>query len=185
MTNFYLNLFGLLLVLLSVICIVVFCVKLLFFYIKKKPFPKYSLIVSLTGIITVVTLFLYTQYFFTFNNLEGELYKGPVVSPDGKYTANAYYMTYGGAAGGVNLWVEISHNDETNRTETVYFSDAKSEFSIEWMDEDTVFIKNDDPEYLTSNRSIELQIGKEIYHDNGLACKSLLMKDKYETCYQN
>ncbi len=32
---------------------------------------------------------------------------------------------------------------------------------------------------------IKLEIGKEIYHENGLACKSLLMKYEYETCYQN
>ncbi len=53
------------------------------------------------------------------------------------------------------------------------------------LDEDTLYILNDDPDYPNSNRSIELKVGKEIYHENGWACKSLLMKDEYETCYQN
>ena len=56
---------------------------------------------------------------------------------------------------------------------------------MEWVDEDTLYILNDEHEYPNSNRSIKLEIGKEIYHENGLACKSLLMKDEYETCYQN
>ena len=32
---------------------------------------------------------------------------------------------------------------------------------------------------------LKLGIGKEIYHESGLACQSWLMKDQYETCYQN
>ena len=59
----------------------------------------------------VIALVVYTQYFFTFDNHAGELYRGPVHSPTDKYTAYAYYMTYGGAAGGVNMWVEITDHD--------------------------------------------------------------------------
>ncbi|MFD1174017.1 hypothetical protein [Oceanobacillus picturae] len=81
--------------------------------------------------------------------------------------------------------VEITNNNEKNKIKIVYYSDAKSNISIEWLDEDTLNILNDNPNYSNSNRSIELEIGKEIYHDIGLACKSLLMKDEYETCYQN
>ncbi|MGF9977853.1 hypothetical protein ABE042_07860 [Viridibacillus arvi] len=56
---------------------------------------------------------------------------------------------------------------------------------MKWLDVDTLYILNDEPNYPNSNRSIELEVGKEIYHENGLACISLLMKDEYETCYQN
>ncbi|MFJ7737699.1 hypothetical protein ACIQ2D_15400 [Lysinibacillus sp. NPDC097287] len=55
---------------------------------------------------------------------------------------------------------------------------------MEWTGENTLYIKNEDPEYPNSNRSIELEIGKEIYHDSGLACQNWLMEDEYETCYQ-
>lgn len=90
--------------------------------------------------------------------------EGPqlVLSPTGKYTANAYYEPYGGAgpSGGVHVWVEITNN------------------------EDTLSIVNKD-EKPDTDRSIALTVEKEIYHENGLACKSLLMKNKYEKCYQN
>jgi len=110
---------------------------------------------------------------------------GPVISPTEEFTANAYYELYGGAAGGVNVWVEITNNNETNNVQTVYYSGAKNSISMQWKDEDTLHILNDQSNFPNSNRSIELEIGKEIYHENGLACKSLLMKGEYETCYQN
>jgi hypothetical protein len=84
----------------------------------------------------------------------------------------------------VNVWVEIIYNSEGNKVRTVYYSDAKSNFSMQWMDEDTLSILNNEPEYPNSDRSIELEIENEIYHEGGLACKSLLMKDEYEKCYQ-
>ncbi|MCC3357060.1 DUF5412 family protein [Bacillus sp. REN16] len=146
------------------------------------------MIATLIGVILVSSIYIYETSFFTFSEIDREfMQKGPgsVTSPTEKYTANAYYELYGGAAGGVNVWVEITYNHEKNKVQTVYYSDAKNNFSMEWLDEETLYIQNDDPEYPNSNRSIELKIGKEIYHENGLACKSLLMKDEYETCYQN
>ncbi len=183
--NLYLNLFVLLTFLITILLFFIFCVTLCISFIKKKKFPKKLMIVSLTSAIVFSGLFVYMNYFYTFNNLEGEFYKGSVNSPTEQYSANAYYMTYGGAAGGVNLWVEITYHDENDKIETVYYSDAKSYFSMEWKDENTLHIINEEPKYPNSNRSIKLEIGREIYHDSGLACQSWLMKGKYETCYQN
>lgn len=146
------------------------------------------LIATLSGVVLVSSLYIYEMYFFTFSDIDRRfIQKGPdsVISPTEEYTANAYYEPYGGAAGGVNVWIEITNNKKKNSVQTVYYSDAKSDFSMKWVDEDTLYILNDEPEYPNSNRSIKLEIGKEIYHENGLACKSLLMKDQYETCYQN
>ncbi|GAF07841.1 DUF5412 family protein [Paenibacillus pini] len=185
MNSLYIHLVGLFMLFLTVVIFIIFCVKLSGFFIQRKRFPKKLLIASLAGVIVISALFLYQQYFFTFNKLEGELYKGPLNSPNGKYTANAYYMTYGGAAGGVNLWVEITYNNENDKKKTIYYSEAKSNFSMEWKNEDTLNIVNVEPKYPNSNGSIELEVAKEIYDENGLACKSLLMKDTYETCYQN
>ncbi|GAE37600.1 DUF5412 family protein [Halalkalibacter akibai] len=181
----FLNLFGLFILFVTVVVFCVFCLNLFLFFIKKKPFPKKLLIATLIGIVVVTTQVGYNKYFFTFNNNDGEFYKGPVNSPTGIYTANAYYTTYGGAAGGVNLWVEITYHEDDNKIKTVYYSDAKSNFSMKWQDENTLYILNEEPEYPSSNRSIQLDIEKEIYHDRGLACQSWLMKDEYETCYQN
>lgn len=128
----------------------------------------------------------YRKYFFTLDHLgQGTYFKGPVDSPSGKYTADSYYKNYGGAAGGAYVWVQIT-NKENGKVRTIYYSDGKSNFAMEWKDENTIFIKNDEgPEYPDSERNIELEIGKEIYDEKGRACDSWRMKDEYETCYQN
>lgn len=157
-------------------------------FIQKKPFPKKLLIATLSGVVLVSSIHIHKVYFYTFSEINREYMEkgpGPVTSPTEEYTANAYYEPYGGAAGGVNVWVEITYHNDKNKVTTVYYSNSKSNFSMEWVDKDKLYILNDDPDYPNSNRSIELEIGKEIYHENGWACKSLLMKDEYETCYQD
>ncbi|RFB12665.1 hypothetical protein DZB84_18050 [Bacillus sp. HNG] len=181
-------LFGILLSLITFILFLILCVWMIISFIKKKPFPKTMLIATLSGIVLVSSIYIYETYFFTFSEIDKEFTEkgpGPVTSPTEKYTANAYYELYGGAAGGVNVWVEITYNNDHNKVMIVYYADAKDHFSMEWLDEDTLYILNDNPDFPNSDRSIKLEIGKEIYHENGLACKSLLMKDKYETCFQN
>ena len=181
-------LFGLLISFITVILFLILCANIIISFIKKKAFSKKMLIATLLGVVVASSIYIYEMYFFTFSNIDREFAQkgpGPITIPTGEYTANAYYELYGGAVGGVNVWVEITDNNEKNKVQTVYYSDAKSNFSMEWLDEDTLYILNDEPDYPNSNRSIKLEIGKEIYHENGLACKSLLMKDEYETCYQN
>ncbi|HLR11362.1 MAG TPA: DUF5412 family protein [Sporosarcina sp.] len=180
-------LFGFLMASITVALFLTLCIKIIISFIKKKPFPKRLLIGTLSGIVLVSSIYVYETYFFTFSEIDKEFTQngpGPITSPTEKYTANAYYEPYGGAAGGVNVWVEITYNSN-NKVKTVYYADAKDNFSMKWLDEDRLYILNDNPEFLNSNRSIKLEIGKEIYHENGLACKSLIMKDEYETCYQN
>ncbi|MCI3926246.1 DUF5412 domain-containing protein [Paenibacillus sp. TRM 82003] len=180
--------FGFLISFITVILLLILCAKIMSSFIKKKPFPKKVMIATLSGVVLVSSIYIYEMYFFTFNEIDREHFQkgpGPVTSPIEEYTANAYFELYGGAAGGVNVWVEITNNNEENKVQIVYYSDAKSNFSMEWVDEDTLYILNEEPKYPNSNRSIKLEIGKEIYHENGLACKSLLMKGEYETCYQN
>lgn len=87
--------------------------------------------------------------------------------PTGKYTANVYYKTYGGAAGGVNLGVEITYHDD-NKKKIVYHSDAKSNFSMEWKDENTLYIVNEEPGYSSSNNTLILNVEKDTYFDGGL-----------------
>ncbi|KGP71028.1 DUF5412 family protein [Pontibacillus yanchengensis] len=181
-------LFGFLTFFLTAILILVLFVMILISLFKKKPFPKKLLITTMAGVMLVSSIYLYETYFFTFSEIDREYIQkgpGPVTSPNEDFTANAYFELYGGAAGGVNVWVEITNNNEKNKVQTVYYGDAKSNFSMEWVDEDILYILNEEPDHPNSKRSIELEIGKEIYHENGLACKSLLMKEEYETCYQN
>jgi hypothetical protein len=164
------------------------CAKITISYIKKKPFPIKLLIATLSVFVMISSIYIYEVYFFTFKEIDRESTQkgpGPITSPTGEYTANAYYELYGGAAGGVNVWVDITNKNEKNKVQTIYYSDAKSNFSMEWVDENILYILNIDPNYPDSDRSIKLEIGKEIYHENGLACKSLIMKDEFVTCYQN
>lgn len=114
------------------------------------------------------TQVIYNTYFFKFDIDEGEFLKGPGTSPTDKYTANAYYKTYGGAAGGVNVMVKITYHDDDNNIKIVYYSDAKSNFSMEWKDEDTLYIINKESGLSSSDRSVELDIKKEIFLDRGL-----------------
>ncbi|MDH5162298.1 DUF5412 family protein [Heyndrickxia oleronia] len=183
--HIYLHFFIFFTALFTLLIFITFCFLAIGNFIKKKPFPKRLFTIFLSSIGVVSCLMLYSTYFFTFGNLKGEFYKGPVISPTEKYVANAYYMTYGGAAGGVNIWVNITFKEEKNKIKTVYYSDAKSDFSINWIDDDNLLIVNNEPGYQNSDRSIKLKIGKEIYHENGLACRSLLMKAEFETCYHN
>lgn len=179
-------LFGVIIACITVILCFVLCFKIIISFLKKKPLPKKLLLATVVGIVLVLSIYIYNMCFYPFGEIDRErLQEGPVVSPTEKHTANAYYETYGGAAGGVNILVEITNNNAENDLQIVYSSDAKDEFSMEWVDEDILHILNDNPDFPNSNRSITLEIGKEIYHENGLACKSLLMKDAYETCYQN
>ncbi len=128
----------------------------------------------------------YKRYFFTFDHLgEGTYYNEPIDSPDGQYTANSYYKHWGGATGGAHIWIEIMNN-ENNEAKTIYYSDGKSNFSLEWKNHNTIYIRNDEgPEYPDSDRSMELEVGKEIYDEKGRACNSWIMKSEYEVCYQN
>ncbi|OXT16650.1 hypothetical protein B9K06_14610 [Bacillus sp. OG2] len=172
----------------ATILLVILCAKTINPFVKKKRFPNKLLIAALAGAILVSSIYVYETYFFTFSNIDRDnvqMGPGSVTSPNKELTAAAFYEPYGGAAGGVNVWVEITNKNKKNNVQTVYYADAKSDFSMKWIDEDTLHILNNDPEYPNSNRSIKLKIGREIYHENGLACKSLLMKDEFETCYQN
>lgn len=181
-------LLGLFISFITIILFLLLCTNIIIYFIKKNAFPKKLLIATLSGIVLVSSIYVFEVYFFTFSEINRESIQegpGPIVSPTEEYTAYAYFEPYGGAAGGVNVWVEITNHHEKDHIDIVYYSDAKSNFSMEWVDEDTLYILNDEPDFPNSDRSIALEIGKEIYHENGLACKSLLMKDKYETCYQN
>ncbi|MFX3633079.1 MAG: DUF5412 family protein [Candidatus Pristimantibacillus sp.] len=140
----------------------------------------------LTIICAAIVLFIgYNRYFFTFNHLKADYYESPVESPEGTYSAKAYYVYYGGAAGGVNVAVDIINNKDNNaKGKTIYYADAQRQVYLEWKDEETIYIRNEAYEYPQSSRSIELNINKEIYHDTGLACDSWLLKGDYEACYE-
>ncbi|MFC5603178.1 DUF5412 family protein [Sporosarcina koreensis] len=174
---------GLLISFTTLIIFLILSVKIIISLIKKKPFPKRLLFVMLFGIVLVSSIYVYEVYFFTFNNIDKKFMQngpGPVLSPTGAYTANAYFEPYGGAAGGVNMWVEITMHHDHDNNKIIYYSDANDNVLLDWADKKTLFITNAGP----YNNSIKLDVEHEIYHDRGLACRSWLMKGEYVTCYQ-
>ncbi|OEH93058.1 DUF5412 family protein [Bacillus solimangrovi] len=111
--------------------------------------------------VAVISIFAY--YHFTspqFN--EGELYVGPVTSPTGAYTANSYYETYGGAAGGVNIWVEITYHHESNKTNAIYYGPGRTGFDMEWVNEHTIYIENRSGTEFSEQKTIDVRTGKEV-----------------------
>ncbi|KMY44711.1 hypothetical protein AC622_11130 [Bacillus sp. FJAT-27916] len=161
------------------------CVKLGMFLMRKRAFPSKLLVITLAGIVIVSFIYMYEMYFFTFDRIDRERMQngpGPIESPSGRYTANAYYEPYGGAAGGVNVWVEITDHDHQGARKTIYYGNGLSEVDLEWIGDDSLFIQN---ESSGIHKSKELNVKTEIYHGTGLACQSLVMKDTYETCYSD
>lgn len=176
--------FAILISFITVILFFILVVRVIISFIKKKQFPEKLMLVTLVGMVLVSTIYIYEVYFFTFDEIDREFIQngpGPVLSPTGEYTANAYYEPYGGAAGGVNVWVEITRHDDNDSMKIIYYSDANDNMLIDWVDEKRIFITNAGP---NRSNSIKLNVEHEIYHDRGLACRSWLMKDEYETCYR-
>lgn len=122
---------------------------------------------------------IYNHFTYNFLYTNGEKDGNIVTSPNGGYSAQVYYQNYGGAAGGVNTYVNVIFHLEDEIERTVYFSDAKGRVQLNWFDDELLSITNYD-EY--GDRSIELVVGKEIYDEHGGACHTYKIKKNY-VCY--
>lgn len=91
-------------------------------WIRRHPiFTTFSLLI----LVMFVAVFLYfwlRPYFSTFDRSDkGELsYSMP--SQNGEYTAEIYGVPYGGAAGGVTMWVDVKKTNapEDSTSQTIY-----------------------------------------------------------------
>ena len=136
-------LLGILISFFTLIIFMVLSVMVMISFIGKKPFPKKMLLAMLCGVVLVSSIYIYEVYFFTFDDIDKEYIQngpGPVLSPTGDYTANAYYEPYGGAAGGVNMWVEITKHLESDNKKVIYYSTANDSIQIEWVNEKTLLV---------------------------------------------
>lgn len=149
-------------------------------YVDTLFFTTFSLLI----LVLFVAVFLYfwlRPYFSTFDRSElGELsYSMP--SRNGEYTAEMYGVPYGGAAGGVTIWVDVKKTNapEDSTVRTIYRAEHHGNNHLEWESENTLRIENWN-EY--TDETITLNIDDEIYDGRGWACKSLRMKDQYVRC---
>jgi len=181
-------LFGYLIAAVTGLLLLIFCIYLIMYLFKKKAFPKKLLIATLSGLVIMSSVYIYEVYLFTFDRIDRESLQegmGPITSPTDLYSATTYYEPYGGAAGGINVWVELTKHNDNDEKKIIYYSKENGTVLIEWVDEDRLYIRNESrnqPDIF--NDSIELDVEKEIYHEKGFACKSWFMKNEYETCLQ-
>ncbi|NIK21599.1 DUF5412 family protein [Paenibacillus lupini] len=134
-------------------------------------------------IISLILLIGYNRYSYNFKSLENaELFVGPLESPGGKYKASAYYILYGGAAGGVLYIVEVEQT-QTGEKKKIYSSNHKEKFSMSWKTSDILSIINESPKF-DEYRNIDLNVQTDIYEESGSACRSLTLEEKFENCYK-
>lgn len=172
-------LFGLFIGFVTLLLFFVLVIRLIVFRVKRKAFPKKLLIATLAGGLITGSIVVYEVYFFSFKQIDRtHMQEGPqaVTSPSGTYAASVFYEPYGGALGGVNVWVEVTdfQKEETN---VIYYADADAEVSVDWANDETLIVHN--------NKRTKLRVEDEIYHEFGGACRSVLTKNTYQTCYQD
>ena len=166
---------------------IIFMIQSILYLLRKSAFPKGIFISLIINLCLFSAIYIYHNYYFTFEHINhANLQPGlsAITSPDGTYSAQVFYEPYGGAAGGVNVIVELIQHEKNNNKKVIYYSDAKTMVLLQWIDDITLSIYNDDPTFENSNRSIILNVEKEIYHEVGLACQSVLLKHTYKVCYQ-
>lgn len=133
--------------------------------------------------LTIIGYNNYSKYTYNMHAHEqGILYKN-TMSPDKNYIAKAYGFPYGGAMGGVNVRVDILSTNG-NYKKTIYYAQLYDDFRISWIDNKTLTIKNLSDSRKGPNRSITLNIFKQIYDEKGTACKSFVLKGQYKKCFQ-
>jgi hypothetical protein len=144
---------------------------------------KKRYIILLFLVFSILLLIGYNRYFYQYKDLnQATLFVNPIESPDGKYKASASFLPYGGAAGGIMYIVELEQT-QTGNKKTIYSSNHKNNFAIAWNSSNLLSIKNESSEY-KEYRNIELNVDTDIYEESGAACRSLLLRGKYENCYK-
>lgn len=150
-------------------------------WIRRHPiFTAFSILIFVL-FAAVYLYFTLRPYFSTFDRSEqGDLsYSMP--SRNGEYIAEIYGVPYGGAAGGVTIWVEVKKTNalDDSNVKAIYRAGYHGHNHLEWEDDNTLRIENWN-EYV--DESITLNIDDEIYDGRGWACQSLRMKDQYVRC---
>jgi len=141
---------------------------------------RYKLCICiLISLFVLLDINVYKTLTFTFNDLKhGTPIGDALESPDNKYSAIAYAMPYGG----VDVRVEVINN-KLKTKKTIYHADYKSDFELKWIDNKTLYIKNEDLDY-NDVKSKKLNIYNDIYDETGSACRSLVLKHQYKNCFE-
>lgn len=136
------------------------------------------LISALIILVPAGLIYYQIQSNYQFSHQGSVILDEPINSPNNKYTAHISYQYYGGAAGGVNIIVNIEDHTNNNELNTVYFSDAKNNIHVNWINDAQLLINNKNH---YTDHSTTLVIGEEIFDGSGKACRMLNIKKTY-TC---
>ncbi|KYG33390.1 DUF5412 family protein [Alkalihalobacillus trypoxylicola] len=143
---------------------------------KKKPLFALILLFFFIFVWNTYDTLTYSFEESSFPGAPGERYS-TVTSPKKTFTAFAYTYSGGGAAGFVNVSVEIK-NKTTEETHTIYYGDEILGFKMSWLNEETIEISD-------SYRKVILNVKEDIFDYMGSACRSLKMKSQYRNCYHD
>ncbi|MFC4356302.1 DUF5412 family protein [Chryseomicrobium palamuruense] len=163
------NLFAFFVGIITILIAFIFIIFLLVFLVRRKNFPKKLLIATLSGIMLYAVIVAGTHLFYTFDTIDrNNTQPGPPAStsPDGRYEATATYELYGGALGGVNVWVDVI-NLETQDLKTIYYADAVGRVRLEWNDNETLAIWNESVSGSGRDYNAFLNVETDIFHDRG------------------
>lgn len=154
--------------------------------IRKPWIRRHPILTTFLFILLILIAYIMLRpYFSTFDRSEqGQLgYSMP--SRNGEYIAEIYGVPYGGAAGGVTMWVDVrltengSAGADSSFVKTIYRAEFRGANHLEWENEKTLRIENRN-EY--NDDSVTLNIDEDIYDGWNFACKSLRMKGEYVRC---
>lgn len=89
-------------------------------------------------------------------------------SPNNRFTATVSYATYGGAAGGVQAYVQIQ-DTHTKKTKILYSAKALQNVQLQWENEQHLTIMNENS---TSNATMTLDVLNDSPFENvHILCK--------------
>jgi|GEM_PF-3139885 hypothetical protein len=117
---------------------------------------------------------------YIFHYTEGLPFNPPITTQDGAYSAQAFYITWGGAAGGVSMYVNVTDHRQQDSLRTVYYADTHTEPNISWTDNHTLLIENHD-EY--NNFDATADVSTDVYDSSGRACLASAIQTSYR-CYE-
>lgn len=150
-------------------------------WVLRHPNTSIFIALFMLPIVALTLFFTLRPYLSTFDRSgEGDL-SSSISSPNGEYTAELYGVPYGGAAGGVTIWVDVRKTADTSASnaKSIYRAEFHGGNHLEWESDNTLRIENWS-EY--SNETVTLNIDEEIYDGWGWACSSLRTKDQYVRC---
>lgn len=150
-------------------------------WIRRHPLASVWIAMLVVPALALTLFFTLRPYLSTFDRSgEGDLsYSMP--SRNGEYIAELYGVPYGGAAGGVTIWVDVRKTGDADATsaKSIYRTEFHGNNHLGWENDHTLRIENWN-EY--TNETVTLNIDEEIYDGRGWACKSWRTAGQYVRC---